>query len=455
MGSEQTGSENGMNGLTWCGDRRHVRPSRRDFLYVGLVGGLGLSLGSYFGATGRSARGEQKFYESKEGPAKSVIHIFLPGGMAAQESFDPKPLAPIEYRGPLGTVATKLPGEVFSELMAQTAQVADKLTVVRSMTHGEAAHERGTHNMFTGYRPSPALQFPSFGSVVSHEFGSKNNMPPYVCVPTQPNTYAGSGYLSSAYGPFSLGADPASGGFQVRDLNLPGGIDDTRFSRRRNMLDAVDSHFRKLEKSDNLAAMDSFYQRAYGLISSKSARQAFDINAESDETKDKYGKNEAGMRFLMCRRLVEAGVRFVSTTYGGWDHHTNIRDGFKGQMPAFDKAFAALVTDLEMRGLLNSTLVMVTSEFGRTPKVNKDQGRDHWPKVFSIVLAGGGIKKGQIYGSSDATASEPNQDPLSVEDMATTVYNQLGINADKELMAPGDRPIEIVNGGQVVTDLLG
>ena len=455
MGSEHTGSENGMNGLAWCGDRRHVRPSRRDFLYVGLVGGLGLSLGSYFGATGRTARGEQKFYESKEGPAKSVIHIFLPGGMAAQESFDPKPLAPIEYRGPLGTVATKLSGEVFSELMAQTAGVADKLTVVRSMTHGEAAHERGTHNMFTGYRPSPALQFPSFGSVVSHEFGSKNNMPPYVCVPSMPNTYAGSGYLSSAFGPFSLGADPASGGFQVRDLNLPGGIDDTRFSRRRSMLDAVDGHFRKLEKSDNLAAMDSFYQRAYGLISSKSARQAFDINAESDETKDKYGKNEAGMRFLMCRRLVEAGVRFVSTTYGGWDHHTNIRDSFKAQMPPFDKAFAALITDLEMRGLLNSTLVMVTSEFGRTPKINKDQGRDHWPKVFSIVLAGGGIKKGQIYGSSDATASEPNQDPLTVEDMATTVYNQLGINADKELMAPGDRPIEIVNGGQVVTDLLG
>jgi len=177
MGSEHTGSENGMNGLAWCGDRRHVRPSRRDFLYVGLVGGLGLSLGSYFGATGRTARGEQKFYESKEGPAKSVIHIFLPGGMAAQESFDPKPLAPIEYRGPLGTVPTKLSGEVFGELMAQTAGVADKLTVVRSMTHGEAAHERGTHNMFTGYRPSPAIQYPSFGSVISHELGSRNSLP--------------------------------------------------------------------------------------------------------------------------------------------------------------------------------------------------------------------------------------------------------------------------------------
>src|SRR5688500_7451403 len=282
MGSE---IENGMGGFQWCGDKRHVRPSRRDFLYVGMVGGLGLSLGNYLGMTGGVARGEIKNYESKGGPAKSVIHILLPGGMAAQESFDPKPLAPIEYRGPLGTVATKLPGEVFSELMAQTAQIADKITVVRSMTHGEAAHERGTHNMITGYRPSPALQFPSFGSVVSHEFGAKNNMPPYEREPSMPNTYDGSGYDSIAYGHFSLGADPASGGFQVRDLNLPGGIDDTRFHRRRSMLDAVDGHFRKLEKSDNLAAMDSFYQRAYGLISSKAARQAFDINAESDETK--------------------------------------------------------------------------------------------------------------------------------------------------------------------------
>ena len=446
--------ENGMGGLQWCGDRRHVRPSRRDFLYVGMVGGLGLTLGNYLGMTGRSARGETKFYESKEGPAKSVIHIFLPGGMAAQESFDPKPLAPIEYRGALGTVATKLTGEVFSELMQHTAQVADKVTVVRSMTHGEAAHERGTHNMFTGYRPSPALQFPSFGSVISHEFGSKNNMPPYVCVPSMPNTYAGSGYLSSAYGPFSLGSDPASGGFRVRDLDLPGGIDDGRFDRRRTMLDAVDSHFRKLEKSDNLAAMDSFYQRAYGLISSKAARQAFDISAESDAVKEKYGKNEAGLRMLMCRRLVEAGVRFVSMTYGGWDHHTNIAGGFRGQMPPFDKALAALIIDLDERGLFDSTIVMVTSEFGRTPKINKDQGRDHWPKVFSILLAGGGFKKGQIYGSSDATASEPNQDPLSVEDMATTMYKQLGIIADKELLAPGGRPIEIVKDGDVVTELL-
>src|SRR3954464_12183479 len=246
--------------------------NRRDFLTVGAIGGLGLSLPTFFQlqqaqASATDAGGVPR----KEGSAKSVIHIFLPGGMAHQESFDPKPYAPIKYRGPFGTAPSALSGEVFSENVPEIAKIADKITVVRSMTHGEAAHERGTHNMFTGYRPSPALQYPSFGSVVSHEFGPRKNLPPYVCIPSMPNTYAGSGYLSSAYGPFSLGADPASGSFRVRDLDLPGGIDDGRFSRRRTMLQAVDDHFRKIEKSDNLAAMDSFYQRAYGLISSKAA----------------------------------------------------------------------------------------------------------------------------------------------------------------------------------------
>jgi hypothetical protein len=449
---------------SWCNSPDHVRPgrvplgsnrgpSRRDFMYVGLVGGLGLTLGNYLGL-GSVARGEIKQYASKEGKAKSVIHIFLPGGMSAQESFDPKPFAPVEYRGPFSTIKTKIAGEVFSESIPKIANIADKITVIRSMTHGEAAHERGVHNMFTGYRPSPALQYPSMGSVVSHEFGPRNNLPPYVSIPSMPNTFAGSGYLSSAYGPFSLGADPADKSFKVRDLNLAKGVDDSRFDRRKTMLAAVDNHFRTLEKSDALDAMDSFYQRAYNLISSKQAREAFDIAAEPDAIKEEYGRNPAGMRMLMSRRLVEAGVRFVSMTFGSWDHHAGIVGGFKGQMPKFDQALATLIIDLERRGLLDSTLVMVTSEFGRTPKMNKDNGRDHWPKVFSIVLAGGGIKQGQIYGSSDATAAEPNTDPLTVEDMATTVYNQLGIVADKELMAPGGRPIEIVDGGRVVEELL-
>jgi hypothetical protein len=425
--------------------------SRRGFLHVGTCTALGLSLGDFFRM---KARADQKHYESVEGKAKSVIHIFLPGGMAHQESFDPKPLAPPEYRGPLGAINSNVEGIQFGELWKNTAQVADKLVVVRSMTHGEAAHERGTHNMFTGYRPSPALQYPSFGSVISHEFGSKNSLPPYVCIPGQPNEFAGSGYLSSAYGPFSLGADPAGGSFKVQDLALPGGITEGRFNRRRSILDGIDNHFKALEKSDALTAMDTFYQDAYKLISSPQARDAFALDKEADKLKDEYGRNEAGMRLLMARRLVESGVRFVSVTYGGWDHHDNIQGAMGGQVPNFDKAYARLINDLSERGLLDSTLVMVTSEFGRTPKINATAGRDHWPKVFSVLLAGGGLKKGMVYGSSDALGAEPENDPMTVENLATTVYHQLGINSDKELMAPGARPIEIVDGGNVISDIV-
>ncbi len=200
--------------------------------------------------------------------------------------------------------------------------------------------------------------------------------------------------------------------------------------------------------------MDTFYERAYSLISSPKAREAFNIDAEPDAIRDEYGRNAAGQRMLMARRLVEAGVRFVSLQYGGWDIHAGITSNMRRTMPQFDQAFATLITDLEQRGLLERTLVMVSSEFGRTPKINKDAGRDHWPKVFSVVLAGGGIKKGYIHGASNSTATEPERDPIGPEDLATTLYHQLGIVADKELMAPGGRPIEIVDGGKVRTELL-
>jgi hypothetical protein len=437
--------------VTWNDDPAHFRrTTRRGFLQVGLIGGLGLSLGQFF----RLQASQAKAKGPKEGPAKSVIHIFLPGGSAHQDTFDPKPLAPVEYRGDMGTVKTKVAGVVFNEHLKKTAAIADKIAVCRSMTHGEAAHERGTHNMFTGYRPSPALTYPSMGSVVSHEFGPRKNLPPYICIPSLPTNYAGSGYLSSAFAPFSLGSDPAAPGFTVQDLKLPGGVDEKRFNKRKAMLEAVNENFSKKEKDDSLKAMDTFYERAYSLINSDAAKKAFDINLEKPALRDSYGRNAAGQRFLMARRLVEAGVRFVSLTYGGWDMHSAIKQGMAGQLPAFDQAFAALIADLDGRGLLDSTLVMVSSEFGRTPKINGTAGRDHWPKVFSVVLAGGGIKKGITYGTSDATASEPDEDPLSVEDLAMTVYDRLGIDAEKKLMAPGNRPIDIVREGKVVKELL-
>jgi hypothetical protein len=308
--------------------------------------------------------------------------------------------------------------------------------------------------MFTGYRPSPALEYPSIGSVISHELGSRNDLPPYVCVPSVPNEYANSGYLSSAFGPFALGADPAKGDFQVRDLNLPKGVDEARFARRRSLLETVDHHFRALEESDAIDSMDAFYQHAYKLISSQKAREAFDLKSEPDALKDEYGRSAAGQRMLLARRLIEGGVRFVSLTAGGWDHHDNLKANIQKELPPTDKAIAALIRDLDRRGMLDSTLVMVTTEFGRSPKINATGGRDHWPRVFSTMLAGGGMKQGYVHGASDALGGEVDTDGVSVADLATTIYHQIGINADTELMSPGNRPIEIVDGGEVLDSLL-
>ena len=430
-----------QSGYQFCGGTDHAsNPNRRDFLSVGALGGLGLglTLGDLLSleaqAAGEDWRDVAK--QSKPGKAKNIINIYLPGGSAHQETWDPKYLSPAEYRGPLGTVKTNT-GERFSENLKNTAKVADKLAVIRSMTHGEAAHERGTHNMMTGIRPNPAVVFPSIGSIVSHEFGPRKNLPPYVAIPSQSRN-GGTGYLGSAFGPFSLGADPGSSSFKVRDLSLPNGIDDKRFAKRRSMRSIVDSHFSALEKSDALDGMDSFYQRAYGMISSPEARDAFDLNKEPAKLRDEYGRNTAGGRFLLARRLVESGVRFVSTTYGGWDHHTNIAAANASQLPPFDQAFAALIRDLDQRGMLEDTLVMVTSEFGRTPKINANAGRDHWPKVFSVVMAG----------------AEPEEDAVHVPDWAATVYSLAGIDPHRRLVGPGNRPMPINYDGEVVKEIL-
>jgi len=421
--------------------------NRRDFLYTGLFGGLGLATGDMLKLQAQSGLVPK---------AQSVIHIYLPGGAAAQEMWDPKPLAPAEYRGPLGSVQTVIPGVHFSEHLAKTAKIADKITVVRSMTHGDAAHERGTSTMFTGYRPSPAVNYPSFGAVTSHQFGSKNNLPAYVCIPQKLDNngsdVAGTGYLSNAFGPFSLGSDPAAPGFKVRDLQTT--VSDERFSKRLGILDTVDSHFKYLEKSDNLTAMDTFYQQAYDLIASPKARGAFDLTQEKDMLRDAYGRNQAGQRLLMARRLVESGVRFVSVTYGGWDMHTGIGSGISKTLPPFDQAYSTLINDLDQRGMLNDTIVMVSSEFGRTPKINKDGGRDHWPRVFSVVFAGGGFKRGYIHGASDATGGDVDNSPLTIENLAATLYTQLGIDPDSKLMTQDGRPVAVVYNGTAVKELI-
>ncbi|MEN1678263.1 MAG: DUF1501 domain-containing protein [Planctomycetota bacterium] len=432
---------------------RARRTNRRGFLAAGAVGGLGLTLGDFFAL--EHAQAAQNQYVTPKARAKSVIHVFLQGGMACQESWDPKPHAPIEYRGELQAINTSAPGVQFSELLRRTAGVADKMTVIRSMTHGEAAHERGVHSMLTGYRPSPALSYPSFGSVVSHEFGPRKNLPPYICIPNPPGPHAGSGYLSSAYRPFSLGSDPGRGDFKVRDLSPPSGVEGDRQARRLAMLEAANHQFSGSAQSDAVGALDAFYERAFNLINSPEARAAFRLDKEPNKQKDRYGRTAEGQRLLLARRLVEAGARFVTISFGGWDHHNDVTGRMRRQVPRLDQAIAALISDLSERGLLDETIVLVSSEFGRTPKINNDAGRDHWPRVFSVALAGGGVRGGNVVGSSGPTANEPEDSPVTPEDLAATLYHQLGIAPEKELMAPGSRPIEIVDGGRVRSEIIG
>jgi len=421
--------------------------NRRHFLSLGTIAGLNLNLGDYLSL----ARADDGVKNAK---AQSVIYIYLPGGFSAQETFDPKPYAPAEYKGPLNSIATKIPGVLYSEFLKSTANIADKIVTIRSFSHGESAHERGTHNIFTGYRPSPALQYPSIGSIVSQQYGNRNNLPAYINVPSLHNEFSGSGYLSHSYSPFGLGDNPENPNFKVKDLVLPDNISVDRFNKRKAMLEIISKEFNDKQRSDSLDSMNSFYQDAYSMISSKSANEAFNLAAESEATKEAYGKNSAGMRMLMCRRLVEAGVRFVSMVYGGWDHHDNIETNMKNSLPPFDQGFGALISDLSDRGLLDSTLVMVMTEFGRTPKINPTAGRDHWPRVFSVVMGGGGLKSGVVYGKSNDTSTDIDDNIVTVEDWASTVYYLLGIDKEKVLYAPGERPVKIVDGGNIIKEII-
>lgn len=425
------------------------------------VGGLTLgelTLGDFFRL--QSVQAEQKFFESKEGPAKSVIQIILPGAISAQESWNPKPESPLEYRGPFGVNKTPIPGIVLGEMMPCTAKVVDRLTLVRSVVGKIPDHGAGQYHMYRGYPMTPALKHPTIGSVVNHEFPARSELPGYLVIGDANDE---TGYLPAKFGPFTTGGDPSNANFQVRDMRLPSGIDVETFESRKTIRDVINSQFRKLESDPApLDTMDAYYQKAYQMISSAAVRQAFDLSSEPEKIKQRYGKDQfyrgagsrAGMRMLLARRLVEAGARFVTLKYGSWDDHSALQTNFEQSMPAFDHAFAALISDLDERGLLDSTLVWVASEFGRTPKINKVAGRDHWARVFSIAMAGGGLKPGMIYGDSDATSTDPASNAVPLADLHSTIYRQIGINSDKELMAAGQRPIEIIDGGKPIDALV-
>lgn len=426
----------------------------------------GLSLGQFL----KIGAAQAKDGSATNTTAKNVIQIICPGGIAAQESWNPKPDSPLEYRGPFGVSKTPITGTVLSSTMPNCAKIANKLCVVRSAIGSIPDHGLAMYHMLSGYKPSTAIKHPSVGAVVSHEYGARDGLPPYVAIPNVNFDGSGTGYLSQKFGAFGVGGDPANGNnFQVRDLQLPSGIDSAEFKRRKSLRDIVNNEFKKLEiESAKLDTMDSFYQQAYTMISSQKVRDAFDLSKESAKTKEAYGMGrflergtygtpfgaQAGMRMLLARRLVEAGTRFVTVVFGAWDTHTQIREHYQSQMPALDNAIAMLIKDLEDRGMLDETLVWVASEFGRTPKINASAGRDHWSRIFSVAMAGGGLKKGFFHGDSDVTSSEAEKSPAPLRDIHATMYKLMGIDSNKELMAPGDRPIEIVNGGKIIEDLI-
>lgn len=424
-------------------------PTRRAFLRSGTLTGLGFGLANLT----PDLRCIAGLATAAPPRAQAVIQLHLGGGLSHLDTFDPKPEAPVEVRGPFGTVKSKLQGEPLSELLRRTAEIADKITVIRSVTHSEADHDRGTHSMLTGFQPSPAITYPSLGAVVAHELGVRNDLPPYVCVPTA-GGFLGNGYLSAAYAPFAVGDNPSARRFQVRDLSAPQNVDAARLQRRKQLLHDLDQGFGDLAAGDVLLANESFYRQAYALIESPTARTAFDLAKEPDAMKDRYGRHSFGMSTLLARRLVQGGVRHVVVNLGGFDHHSQIGRELGNRMNEVDQAFAAVVADLDALGLLDQTLVLLTSEFGRTPRLNNDAGRDHWSRVFSIALAGGGIARGHVHGASNASGAEPERDAVRPADLAATVYSLLGIDPEKKLMAPGGRPIDLVRDGRVLREVL-
>lgn len=410
---------------------------RRDFLRVGSLAFGGLHLRSLLAAeSGRSER--------------ACIVIFQNGGASQLDSFDPKPDAPADIRGSFGSTPTAVPGVHFSGLLPRTAKALNKFAVIRSMHSDEAIHERARQYIFSGTKPRNDLLHPSYGAVVSKERGGLNGLPPFVVIPDR-DLSAEAGFLGSAHDPFVAG-DPNAKDFAVKDLTLPAGVTKEESEARRQLLAKMDSEFARATRSPLLGEMDEFSQKALDLIQSPAARKAFDIHAEPDKLRDAYGRTGVGQGCLLARRLIESGTRLATVFHGGYDTHREHEKGVKKLHTDFDQAFPTLLDDLEQRGLLATTLVLVIGDFGRTPKINFSGGRDHWPRGFAVALAGAGVRGGLVVGASDAQAAEPTDRPVTIEDLGATVYKALGIDVHKEYRANG-RPVRINKDGAVVKEL--
>ncbi len=424
--------------------------SRRNFLRVGSLAALGMSLPGFLRAQAGAA-----------GSAKDVscILLWLQGGISHIDSFDPKPEAPSEIRGDFGAIATRVPGIQLCEPLPKLAAHQDKYSIIRSLDPKNGSHGVADAYMMSGHPFNPALTFPGYGAVVSKEKGDRDGMPPYVQVGQSIDKRFGggvAGFLGDQYNPFVLPGDASSANFKVRDVSLPTGVDRERFGRRMKALKAVDTWQSRMESSVSpIQAADSFYEKAYNLITSPRAKTAFDLQREDPRMRDRYGRHSLGQGCLLARRLVESGVRFVTVTDGGWDTH---QDNFKSLkdrlLPRLDSALSALLEDLSDRGRLDSTLVVVLSDFGRTPKVNPSAGRDHWSTAAIALMAGAGLRGGVAVGQTNSLGEQPIEAPYLTEDIAATIYERLGVPLDTTHKTPDGRPIRINYDGRLIRELL-
>jgi Protein of unknown function (DUF1501) len=411
--------------------------SRRDFLSIGALAFAGMNLPKLLAA----------------GPPRrniSCIVMFQNGGASQLDTFDPKPEAPLDIRGSFRPIPTSVPGVHISELLPRTARLMKQFSIIRSMHSDEAIHERARQYVFSGTRPRNELIHPSYGAVLSRELGAKNGLPPFVVIPEN-DLSAEAGFLGPSYDPFVTG-NPNAKTFSVKDLTVPLGVSLEEAGGRAKLLAALDAEFGKVEQSSLLDSMDEFYQKAFDLLSSPAAKKAFNIAEEPEKLRDAYGRNSTGQGALLARRLIEAGVRLATVFQGGYDTHVENEKRGKPIISDFDQAFAALLEDLGQRGLLETTLVLVIGDFGRTPKINFSGGRDHWPRSFSVALAGAGIQGGRVIGKTDRHASEPTERPVTIEDLGATIYKALGIDYTQNYHANG-RPITIIKDGNPVNEL--
>jgi hypothetical protein len=426
--------------------------SRRQFIKIGGLTFFGLTMPQLFRmeAAAAAETGDIK------AQARSVILLWMDGGPPQHETFDPKPDGPSDKRGEFGAIPSNVDGIQLCELMPEMAKRMNRVTLVRTMAHTEGAHERACHKVLTGWTPNPAIVYPAMGSVVAKELGPNGSLPPYVTVPNSRFAfgYAQSGYLEASVNPFSVGSDPNNARFSVQDLALPNGMTLDRMESRRELLTALDGVFRRFEKTQEAAARNEFLTRAYDVISSPAAKKAFDLKSEPDALRDKYGRNSFGQGCLLARRLVEADVRFISVSFGGWDTHSDNFKSCKARLvPWTDTGLSALLDDLKERGLLDTTLVVWMGEFGRTPKINDLAGRDHWPQTACAVFAGAGVPAGQLVGNTDKEGGMPLDRKVSPEDVCATIYKKLGVHYDKLYISPQNRPIKILEGGEPITEL--